>query len=48
MTGYGGTQMVTIEFEFEHAYGYLSGERGIHHMINSQNGSVAVQYEVSN
>ncbi|KAG8646586.1 hypothetical protein MANES_09G016400v8 [Manihot esculenta] len=47
VTGYGGIQMVTIEFEFEHAYGYLSGERGIHHMINSQNGSVAVQYENS-
>ncbi|XP_012085956.1 peptide chain release factor PrfB3, chloroplastic isoform X2 [Jatropha curcas] len=40
VTGYGGIQLATIEFEFECAYGYLSGERGIHLMINSQNGSV--------
>ncbi|KAL3585273.1 hypothetical protein D5086_012140 [Populus alba] len=37
---HGGIESVTIEFEFECAYGYLSGERGIHHKINSQNGSV--------
>ena len=31
----------TIEFEFEYAYGFLSGERGVHYMIrSSQNGSV--------
>ncbi|CAK7342696.1 unnamed protein product [Dovyalis caffra] len=36
----GGVKLATIEFEFECAYGYLSGERGIHHKINSQNGSV--------
>ncbi|KAJ9184909.1 hypothetical protein P3X46_004594 [Hevea brasiliensis] len=45
MTGYGRVQLATIEFEFECAYGYLSGERGIHCMINSQNGPV--QYENS-
>ncbi|XP_061966526.1 peptide chain release factor PrfB3, chloroplastic isoform X3 [Populus nigra] len=37
---HGGIESATIEFEFECAYGYLSGERGIHHKINSQNGSV--------
>ena len=43
--GYGGIQLATIEFEFECAYGYLSGERGAHRMINPQNGSI--QNEVS-
>jgi protein subunit release factor B len=42
---HGGIESATIEFEFECAYGYLSGERGIHHKINSQNGSV--HHEVS-
>ncbi|KAF9679589.1 hypothetical protein SADUNF_Sadunf06G0030500 [Salix dunnii] len=37
---HGGIESATIEFEFECAYGYLFGERGIHHKINSQNGSV--------
>lgn len=36
----GGIKSATIEFEFEYAYGFLSGERGVHHMIRSQNGSV--------
>ena len=31
----GGIKSATIEFEFEYAYGYLSGERGVHHMIRS-------------
>lgn len=35
----GGIQSATIEFEFECAYGYLSGEKGIHQKINLQNGS---------
>lgn len=29
----------TIEFEFEYAFGYLSGERGVHFLISSQSGS---------
>ncbi|XP_031258766.1 peptide chain release factor PrfB3, chloroplastic [Pistacia vera] len=29
----------TIEFEFECAFGYLSGERGVHLLISSQSGS---------
>ena len=37
----GGIKSATIEFEFEYAYGFLSGERGVHCMIrSSQNGSV--------
>lgn len=36
----GGIKSATIEFECKYAYGYLSGERGIHRMIrSSQNGS---------
>ncbi|XWS56858.1 hypothetical protein CRYUN_Cryun09bG0121600 [Craigia yunnanensis] len=36
----GGIKSATIEFEFEYAYGFLSGERGVHCMIrSSQNGS---------
>ncbi|KAJ7976714.1 putative Peptide chain release factor [Quillaja saponaria] len=31
----GGIMSATIEFEFECAYGYLSGERGVHYMIRS-------------
>jgi len=29
----GGINSATIEFEFECAYGYLSGEKGAHHLI---------------
>ncbi|GMI84941.1 peptide chain release factor 3 [Hibiscus trionum] len=37
----GGIKSATIEFEFEYAYGFLSGERGVHCMIrSSRNGSV--------
>ncbi|KAK8531720.1 hypothetical protein V6N13_131079 [Hibiscus sabdariffa] len=37
----GGIKSATIEFEFEYAYGFLLGERGIHCMIrSSRNGSV--------
>ncbi|KAB1201444.1 Peptide chain release factor 2 [Morella rubra] len=36
----GGIKMATIEFEFDCAYGYLSGERGVHYMIDSQTGPV--------
>ncbi|KAI5318120.1 hypothetical protein L3X38_037828 [Prunus dulcis] len=35
----GGIKSATIEFEFEFAYGYLSGETGVHNIISSQNGS---------
>jgi hypothetical protein len=35
----GGIKSATIEFEFECAYGYLLGEKGVHDMIGSQNGS---------
>lgn len=31
----GGIKSATIEFESEYAYGYLSGERGVHYMIRS-------------
>ncbi|XP_038690100.1 peptide chain release factor PrfB3, chloroplastic [Tripterygium wilfordii] len=36
----GGIKSAGIEFEFENAYGYLSGERGVHRMIGFQNGSI--------
>ncbi|KAK3039642.1 hypothetical protein RJ639_027233 [Escallonia herrerae] len=36
---HGGLKSATIEFESKYAYGYLSGERGIHRMISSHNGS---------
>lgn len=29
----GGIISATIEFEFECAYGYLLGEKGVHHLI---------------
>lgn len=29
----GGISSAAIEFEFECAYGYLSGEKGVHHLI---------------
>ncbi|KAM7260220.1 hypothetical protein ACFE04_015961 [Oxalis oulophora] len=35
----GGIKMAMIEFEFQYAYGYLSGESGLHIKISSQNGS---------
>ncbi|KAK6124746.1 hypothetical protein DH2020_041512 [Rehmannia glutinosa] len=31
----GGLKSATIEFEFKFAYGYLSGERGVHSLIRS-------------
>ncbi|RDY09392.1 Peptide chain release factor PrfB3, chloroplastic, partial [Mucuna pruriens] len=31
----GGINSATIEFEFECAYGYLSGEKGVHYLIRS-------------
>ncbi|KAK9289867.1 hypothetical protein L1049_008028 [Liquidambar formosana] len=37
----GGIKSATIDLEFQYAYGYLSGERGVHHMIRIfDNGSV--------
>uniref|UniRef100_A0A7N0ZWM0 Peptide chain release factor domain-containing protein n=1 Tax=Kalanchoe fedtschenkoi TaxID=63787 RepID=A0A7N0ZWM0_KALFE len=33
----GGLKSATIDLEFQFAYGYLAGERGIHHMISSHN-----------
>ncbi|KAF8027309.1 hypothetical protein BT93_E0270 [Corymbia citriodora subsp. variegata] len=36
----GGITSATVEFEFDYAYGYLQGERGVHRMIRgSENGS---------
>lgn len=35
----GGLKSATIEFEYEFAYGYLSGEAGVHYIISSKNGS---------
>lgn len=42
----GGIRSAAIEFEFEYAYGYLSGERGIHCKIVSPSGTV--HHEVGN
>ncbi|XP_050226582.1 peptide chain release factor PrfB3, chloroplastic [Mercurialis annua] len=39
ISNYDGIKLATVEFEFECAYGYLSGEKGIHNMINLQSGS---------
>lgn len=40
----GGLKYATIELEFKFAYGYLSGERGVHSMMrNSQNKSAHLQ-----
>ncbi|KAK2651950.1 hypothetical protein Ddye_011806 [Dipteronia dyeriana] len=33
----GGIKSATIEFEFEYAFGYLSGETGVHLLITSKN-----------
>ncbi|XVF41333.1 hypothetical protein PTKIN_Ptkin01aG0271900 [Pterospermum kingtungense] len=35
----GSFESATIDLEFEYAYGFLSGERGVHCMISSRNGS---------
>lgn len=35
----GGITSATVEFEFDYAYGYLQGERGVHQMISSETGS---------
>jgi len=35
----GGIKSATIEFEFEYAYGYLIGEKGVHCMMDSLEGS---------
>ncbi|KAK6945226.1 Peptide chain release factor [Dillenia turbinata] len=35
-----GIKYATVEFEFQYAFGYLSGEQGIHRMINSQDVSI--------
>ncbi|GLT95884.1 hypothetical protein SLE2022_135410 [Rubroshorea leprosula] len=40
-----GVLSAAIEFEFEYAYGYLLGERGVHHKMTFQKGSV--HHEVS-
>lgn len=41
----GGIKLATIEFEFKFAYGYLSGEMGVHNMIRgSQVGSLYTSY----
>lgn len=42
----GGTESATIEFEFEYAYGFLSGERGVHCMIRSSR-NISIQNGVS-
>ncbi|KAJ8756291.1 hypothetical protein K2173_025103 [Erythroxylum novogranatense] len=36
---HGSVQTVTIELEFECAYGYLLGEKGLHNMVESISGS---------
>lgn len=35
----GGIKSVTIEFEFQYAYGYLMGEKGVHCLMDSLDGS---------
>lgn len=39
----GGIKSATIEFEFQCAYGYLSGERGVHRMIRSSHSGSVLQ-----
>ncbi|XP_015898092.2 peptide chain release factor PrfB3, chloroplastic isoform X1 [Ziziphus jujuba] len=39
----GGIRSATIEFEFEFAYGFLSGEKGVHYMIRSSSNGSALQ-----
>lgn len=38
----GGIKSATIEFESKFVYGYLKGERGIHHMIRNLQDESAV------
>ncbi|PRQ32320.1 putative peptide chain release factor [Rosa chinensis] len=42
----GGIKSATIEFEHEFAFGYLSGEAGAHHIINSKNGSAVHEVQL--
>ncbi|KAF4373633.1 hypothetical protein F8388_025327 [Cannabis sativa] len=42
----GGIKSATIEFEFKYAYGYLSGERGVHFMIRGLNESSSASVDV--
>ncbi|OVA10344.1 Peptide chain release factor class I/class II [Macleaya cordata] len=45
----GGIKLVTLEFESEYAYGYLSGERGVHCMIrSSHNESILRETNLAN
>lgn len=37
----GGIKSATIELESKYAYGYLSGERGVHSMISRCDASVS-------
>ncbi|KAF8395755.1 hypothetical protein HHK36_019706 [Tetracentron sinense] len=43
----GGIKSATVEFESAYAYGYLSGERGVHRMIRTY-GNGSVLHETSN
>lgn len=38
----GGLRSATIELEFKFAYGYLSGERGVHSVIRSSENTSAL------
>lgn len=43
----GGIKSATIEFESKYAYGYLSGERGVHRIIKgSRNESMSPEVQV--
>lgn len=43
----GGIKTASIEFEFKFAYGYLSGEKGVHSMIRgSQDGSAPFKVQL--
>ncbi|KAL3753355.1 hypothetical protein ACJRO7_000707 [Eucalyptus globulus] len=44
----GGITSATVEFEFDYAYGFLQGERGVHRMISgSETGSTIDEVEKS-
>ena len=43
----GGIKSATIDFEHEFAYGYLSGEAGVHYIINSKTGSAVHEVQLS-
>ncbi|OWM78921.1 hypothetical protein CDL15_Pgr003092 [Punica granatum] len=44
----GAISSATVEFEFDYAYGYLQGEKGVHHMLSSsEKGSTGHEVSVA-